>query len=169
MKILGIDPGTARTGFGLIQVKGKEIKFLNCGCIETFPTASVQKRLVQTYSAIKKIIAKEKPHSIVIERLFFFKNMKTVMTVSQSRGVIMMACEQHKVPIFEYTPLEIKQTLTGYGRAEKKEVLKSVKKILKLKYDPKPDDVVDALATALCHHLKKSKIKTENEKRQSKI
>jgi crossover junction endodeoxyribonuclease RuvC len=161
MKILGIDPGTARTGFGLIRTNGKKISFIDCGCIETFPTDSVQKRLVQTHSAIKKIIAREKPHYAVIERLFFFRNMKTVMTVSQSRGVIMMACEQYKIPIIEYTPLEIKQTLSGYGRAEKKEVLKSVRKILKLKYDPKPDDVVDALAAAICHHLKKCKMKNE--------
>ena len=150
MKILGIDPGTARTGYGIIRSVGNRLTSLDCGCIETSPKKSDAERLVITYKEIGKIIRKEKPHIIVIERLFFFMNMKTVMTVSQSRGVVLMACAQNKIPIFEYTPLEIKQSLTGYGRAKKKEVQESVKKILKLKEIPKPDDAADALAAAIC-------------------
>jgi len=154
MKILGIDPGTARTGYGIIRSVGDKLASLNYGCIETPSDKSDAARLIITYKEINKIIRKEKPHIAVIERLFFFMNMKTVMTVSQSRGVVLMACEQNKIPIFEYTPLEIKQSLTGYGRAKKKEVQESVKRILKLKEIPKPDDAADALAIAICYHLR---------------
>jgi len=155
MKILGIDPGTARTGYGVIQSVGKKMKVLGYGCIETPKEESDAKRLTTTYNEVSKMIKREKPHLVVIERLFFFKNMKTVMTVSQSRGVVLMACHQKKVSIFEYTPLEVKQTLTGYGRAQKKEVQQSVKKYLGLKEIPRPDDAADALACAICHHLRR--------------
>jgi crossover junction endodeoxyribonuclease RuvC len=156
MKILGIDPGTARTGYGIIRSVGDKLTSLNYGCIETSPDKSDAERLIITYKEISKILRKEKPHIAVIERLFFFMNMKTVMTVSQSRGVVLMACAQNKIPIFEYTPLEIKQSLTGYGRAKKKEVQESVKKILKFKEIPKPDDAADALAIAICYHLRRN-------------
>ena len=155
MKILGIDPGTARTGYGVISSVGKKIKSLDYGCIETPPDKTDSQRLVMTYKAIKQIIKKEKPNCVVIERLFFFMNMKTVMTVSQSRGVVLLACEQEKAAIAEYTPLEIKQSLTGYGRAKKKEVQVAVKEHLKLEDIPRPDDAADALAAAICHHMRK--------------
>ena len=156
MKILGIDPGTARTGYGSIRSVGKKMTCLDYGCIETSQEESDAKRLVRTHHAVKKILEKEKPDLVIVERLFFFKNMKTVMTVSQSRGVILMACEQKKVPIVEYTPLQIKQSLSGYGRAQKKEVQECVKKHLGLEEIPRPDDAADALAGAICHHLRKN-------------
>ena len=156
MKILGIDPGTARTGYGVVSSIGKKIKHLDYGCIETSPEKTDAQRLVLIYKAMKRIIEKEKPNCVVIERLFFFRNMKTVMTVSQSRGVVLMACEQKKISIVEYTPLEIKQSLTGYGRAKKKEVQVGVKDYLNLQDIPRPDDAADALAAAICHHIRKN-------------
>jgi crossover junction endodeoxyribonuclease RuvC len=157
MKILGIDPGTARTGYGVISSIGKKIKCIDYGCVETPPEKTDAQRLVMTHKAIRQIIKKEKPNYVVIERLFFFRNMKTVMTVSQSRGVVLMACEQEKATIIEYTPLEIKQSLTGYGRAKKKEVQASVKGHLGLDDIPRPDDAADGLAAAICHHMRKKK------------
>ncbi len=165
MKILGIDPGTARTGYGIIQTVGDKMVAISYGCIETPADLPAHTRLAQTYAAIKKIIIHEKPHRIVVERLFFFKNMKTVMTVSQSRGVVLLACAQKKIPFFEYTPLEIKQSLTGYGRASKKEVQAQVKRKLRLKETPKPDDVADALAAAICYHLRHKNGKTTLKKK----
>lgn len=164
MKILGIDPGTARTGYGLIRTVGTKITPLDYGCIETPSVDTTPARLVQTYKEIRKIIQKEKPHRIAVERLFFFRNMKTVMTVSQSRGVVLMACEQKKIPIFEYTPLEIKQSLSGYGRAKKKEIQKRVMEILSLKDIPRPDDAADALAAAICYHLHRQAAKIKNKR-----
>lgn len=161
MKILGIDPGTARTGYGLVRTVGQKVSLLDYGCIETSPDRTVSQRLVRTYREVKKIIRREKPHYVIIEKLFFFRNTKTVMTVSQSRGVVLLACEENRVPIFEYTPLEIKQTLSGYGRANKREIQKRVKEILRLKELPRPDDAADALAAALCYYLKKNHLKGE--------
>jgi len=166
MKILGIDPGTARTGYGVIQSVGKKIKVIDYGCIETPKEDSDAKRLNQTYREVCKLIKAKQPHMVVIERLFFFKNMKTVMTVSQSRGVVLMACHQKKLNIFEYTPLEIKQTLTGYGRSKKKEMQLSVKKHLGLEDIPRPDDAADALACAICYHLRKNSPKKEKKNKK---
>jgi len=151
MRILGVDPGTATTGYGVISVWGKKIKVLSYGCIQTEMKDAPEKRLEQIYKQIKRLLKKEKPHIVSIERLFFFKNTKTVMAVSQAKGVILMACSEKKVPVVEYTPLEIKQALAGYGRATKKDIQNAIKKILGLKEIPRPDDAADALAIALCH------------------
>jgi len=151
MKILGIDPGTATTGWGIIEVQSSNLKAQSCGCITTPPKQNQAKRLAHIFSELDKIIKKEKPDVVAIEKLFFIKNIKTAMTVGEARGVCLLAAEKNKVPIFEYTPLQVKQSLTGYGKAEKKQIQMMVKIILKLKEIPKPDDMADALAIAITH------------------
>jgi len=156
MKILGIDPGTATTGWGLIETDGRTIKgqkvpqVISCGIISTKSGTPDADRLEIIFDSISDIIKKEKPEIVVVEQLFFFKNQKTVMTVSQSRGVIILAVKKSCTPFFECTPLQVKQAIVGYGRADKNQVQQMVKTILKLKGLPKPDDAADALAIALC-------------------
>jgi len=157
MKILGIDPGTAITGWGLIETdavnfSGKKVtKVLSCGIISTKAHAPDSDRLEIIYDAVCDIIKREKPESIAVEELFFFKNAKTVMSVSQTRGAVLLAIKKNKLPLAEYTPLQVKQAIVGYGRADKNQMQEMVKAILHLKEIPKPDDAADALAIALCH------------------
>ncbi len=151
MIILGIDPGTATTGYGIIKIKkrSQEIKFLGCGCIKTSPTTSAQDRLKEIYNELNRIIKEHKPRVLAIESLYFFKNAKTVIGVSQARGVTLLAASRKKLPIYEFTPLQVKMNITGYGRAEKKQMQKKMKIVLKLKEIPKPDDAADALGAAV--------------------
>lgn len=154
MLILGIDPGTATTGYGIIKVakKGSGSKTLKClghGCIETDANDDFLKRLYALEKKIKKITKEHKPDYAAVERLFFFKNFKTAMKVSQAIGVILLTFEKMKIPVYEYAPLEIKKALTNNGHAQKKEVEKRVKKMLKLE-KIKRDDAADALAVAIC-------------------
>lgn len=155
MRILGLDPGTATTGFGVIKIKKgdakQKLELIDYGTIKTEANSYMPARLREIYLQIRKLIKKYKPHKVALESLFFFKNQKTVMTVSQARGVIMMACQSMKVPVVEYPPLKVKNILCQNGRADKKEMQAKIKKILKLKEIPKPDDAADALATAICH------------------
>jgi len=167
--ILGLDPGTASTGYGVIKLKSKNekvktnIELVSYGIISTKANGYMPARLLLIYKGVRKLISKHKPNKIAIESLFFFKNQKTVMSVSQARGVIMMACEAEKVPILEFPPLRIKNLLCQNGRADKKEMQEKVRKMLKLKIIPRPDDAADALAVAICStcHLpqKSDKIK----------
>lgn len=155
MKILGIDPGTAIVGWGLLedshQVNNTKCsKVLSCGIISTKAGTPDADRLEIIFDSLTDIIKKEKPDIIAIEQLFFFKNQKTVMTVSQARGAIILAVKKSKTPFFEFTPLQVKQAITGYGRADKKQIQEMVKTLLRLKEIPKPDDAADALAIALC-------------------
>ncbi|TSC93278.1 MAG: crossover junction endodeoxyribonuclease RuvC [Candidatus Berkelbacteria bacterium Athens1014_28] len=152
MKILGIDPGTAIVGWGIIEVlnDGQKPKVLSCGIISTDSKSSDSDQLEIIYDSLCDIINKEKPEVVAVEKLFFFKNQKTVMTVSQSRGVILLAVKKSKLPFFEYTPLQVKQALTGYGRADKKQIQEMVRVTCGLKTCPKPDDAADALAIAIC-------------------
>lgn len=153
MKILGIDPGTAIVGWGVIETGNKsnnQPRVLSCGIISTSSKSSDSDRLEIIYNSVCDIIKKENPEVVAVEKLFFFKNQKTVMTVSQSRGVILLAIKKAKLPFFEYTPLQIKQALTGYGRADKKQIQEMVRVICGLKHPPKPDDAADALAIAIC-------------------
>jgi len=152
MIILGIDPGTATTGYGLIEVENDSLTVINYGTIRTSPKDSIPIRLKDIFNDINELIEKFSPDVMSIEELFFFKNAKTVITVSEARGVILLSAIQNDLEIFEYTPLEIKLSLTGYGRAEKHEIQSSVKDFLSLEEIPKPDDAADALAVALCHH-----------------
>ncbi|MCX6812539.1 MAG: crossover junction endodeoxyribonuclease RuvC [Candidatus Berkelbacteria bacterium] len=150
MKILGIDPGTAICGWGLIESDGHEPRILKCGVITTKAKSPDADRLEIIYDSVCDIIKKEKPEAVAVEQLFFFKNQKTVMTVSQTRGAIVLAVQKSRTPLFEYTPLQVKQAVVGYGRAEKNQVQEMVKVILHLKEIPKPDDAADALAIAIC-------------------
>lgn len=156
MIILGIDPGTAIVGFGVIKYENNLYETLTSGVIKTDPHQPDAERLEIIYLAIKKIIKKYHPNIVSVESLFYFKNQKTVMTVSQARGVILLAIQEEKIPIKEFTPLQVKQALTTYGRAEKEQLQKMVKLILNLDETPKPDDAADALACAItCSQLSK--------------
>ena len=151
MKILGIDPGTATTGWGLVNFENGKLKAESCGCILTPAKQNQAKRLDHIFSELQKIIKRTKPDVVAIEKLFFINNIKTAMTVGEARGVCLLASEQAGASIYEYTPLQVKQALTGYGKAEKKQIQMMVKTILKLKETPKPDDMADALAIAITH------------------
>lgn len=150
-KILGIDPGTGIMGWGLIEKTGKEIRPLKYGCIRTKANTPTSQRLLIIFDSLCDIIKKEKPDSFAIEELFFFKNQTTVMSVAEARGVAVLAAMKHGLTVAEYTPLQIKQALTGYGRADKSQMQEMVRITCKLKTCPKPDDAADALAVAICH------------------
>ncbi len=156
MIILGIDPGTAITGYGIINQENNRLCLIKYGCIKTETQFSTAERLNQLDQALKKIIAQHRPRQIAVEDIFFFKNVKTAIKVSQARGVILSRAANMKIPVKEYTPLQIKQAITGYGRAEKIQVQKMVKLLLNLETPPKSDDAADALAAAICcaHSLK---------------
>ena len=151
MKALGIDPGTATTGYGILEGEADSLKVIDYGCIKTSSRETAHSRLAKINKDLKKLISKHKPNCIVVEKLFFGKNARTAMSVGQARGVILLAASQAGVEIAEYTPLEVKMALTGYGRADKNQIQQMVKRLLKLKTLPKPDDAADALAVALCH------------------
>lgn len=151
MKILGIDPGMAIVGYGVIEYDGENVILLNSGSIKTSKDHTDSQRLLEIFEDITTIIEKYKPDIASVEKLFFFKNQKTVMPVAAARGVIMMALERCNIKTFEYTPMEVKQALTGYGRADKKEVEQMVKIALNNIALPSLDDTVDAMAIAICH------------------
>lgn len=153
--ILGIDPGLADTGYGLL-IKDGELKHLTHGSIKTKSGLSLEKRLEQIYQELKKIIKKYSPTVIAVEKLFFCKNAKTAFQVGQARGIILLTASQTNLDFYEFTPLQVKQAVVGYGNASKQQVQKMVKLILGLKEIPKPDDAADALAVTICcaHSLK---------------
>ncbi len=151
MRILGIDPGYAIIGYGIIDFVGGRYQTLNYGAITTSSDMPFTKRLELIYDELELVIMKTKPQVAAIERLYFQNNQKTAIDVAQARGVIMLALQKSKLPVFEYTPLQIKTALTGYGRAKKPQMMEIVRRHLGLKEVPKPDDTADALAVALCH------------------
>jgi crossover junction endodeoxyribonuclease RuvC len=151
MSILGIDPGTATTGFGLIRETSTGVESLVYGVISTSPEDPMEKRLLKIYQDFKKILDLHQPESCAVEKLFFRRNVTTAISVGQARGVILLALSEKNIPIAEYTPNEIKQAVVGYGGANKKQVQLMVQAILNLKILPKPDDAADALAIAICH------------------
>lgn len=151
MRILGIDPGYAIVGYGIIEKEGSKIKMLEYGSIQTEAHTSTAIRLEIIFNELNQIIKEYKPDEVAYEKLFHEKNTKTFMAVSQARGVEILAGKINNLDIFEYTPLQIKTALTGYGRATKNQVQESVKRILNLQDIPKPDDAADALAIAICH------------------
>jgi len=151
MIILGIDPGIATVGYGFIEYVGNKAKHITHGVILTPAKTRLEFRLEQIYDEMNKLIAYYKPHTVGIEELFFNTNAKTAIHVAHARGVLMLAAQLHKLDIFEYTPLQVKQAVAGYGRAEKKQVMAMVKMLLNLSEIPKPDDAADALAIAVCH------------------
>lgn len=151
MRILGIDPGYAIVGFGLISAERGEQKLLTCGAINTKAGDEMAYRLVQIQNDMKQLLDTFKPDAVAIEELFFNTNITTGINVAQARGVIMAECCKADVPIFEYTPLQVKMAVTGYGKAEKRQVMDMTRRLLKLDDVPKPDDAADAVAIALCH------------------
>ncbi len=151
MIILGIDPGFAIVGVGIIEYKGNKFRVLDYYAITTKAHTPIEDRLQAIYDGINTAIEKYKPDFMAVEELFFNNNAKTAIQVGQARGVILLSAVNNKVPIFEYTPLQVKQAVAGYGRAEKTQIQQMVRAILSLSEIPKPDDVADALAIAICH------------------
>lgn len=149
MKIIGIDPGTAIIGYGVID-SGRKLELIDYGCIKTSADLSTADRLVILNKELEKLLKKYKPDAAAVEDIFFFKNLKTAIKVSQARGVILLTIAHLKIPVYEFTPLQIKQAVACYGRAEKVQVQRMVKTLLNLKDIPKPDDAADALAVAIC-------------------
>ncbi len=156
MVILGIDPGLATVGFGVIDYTGGTFKVIEYGAVLTPAGMVLEDRLHEIYKGICELCKTYRPQAVSIEELFFNSNRKTAVTVCEARGVILLAAKMCGVPIYEYTPLQIKQAVTGYGRAEKQQIQYMVKTILKLREVPKPDDTADALAMAICHAYSQS-------------
>ncbi len=158
MVILGIDPGTANTGYGILTVD-RDIKVTEYGCIHTSANKAMPERLKIIYQRVSDLIKQYHPDEVAVEQIYFSKNRKTALSVAQARGVIMLSGSLAGKKVFDYTPLEIKQTVAGYGRAEKQQVQYMLKSLLHLARIPSPDDAADALAVALCHYYSR-KLKT---------
>ena len=149
--ILGIDPGYAIVGYGVIEYKNNHFRVLDFGAVTTDAHTDFNDRLLLIYNQLSAIIERYSPDAMAIEKLFFNTNAKTAIDVAQARGAILLSAKQRDVDIFEYTPLQVKQSVVGYGRAEKKQVQEMTKLLLNLEKVPKPDDTADALAMAICH------------------
>lgn len=151
MRILGIDPGYATIGFGLVEAERGQVHMVTYGAITTSPGIPLSCRLYQISLDMEDLIAQLKPDVIAVEELFFNTNITTGIAVAHGRGVILCAAEKCRVPLYEYTPSQVKLAVTGYGKAEKRQVMDMTKRLLKLTSIPRPDDAADALAIALCH------------------
>lgn len=151
MRIIGIDPGTGLLGFGVIEVNGKKVQLVDAGVIRTPVHEDDAIRLQTIFEELSDIIAATKPTIMAVEKLFFTRNITTAMTVAQARGVVLLVGQQAGLELHEYTPQQIKQAVTGYGRADKKQIQEMVRALLGLAEVPKPDDCADALAAALTH------------------
>lgn len=151
MIIMGVDPGYAIIGYGVINYEGNHYTAVDYGAITTPAKMEFTRRLEIIYDELTAVLDKWKPGAMSVEELFFNNNSKTAIAVGQARGVILLAATQCRVPVFEYTPLQVKQAVVGYGRAEKKQVMEMTRLLLNLKTVPKPDDTADALAMAVCH------------------
>lgn len=151
MVILGIDPGYAIVGYGVISAQSGRYRPMEHGAITTEAQQVFEDRLLCIYNALSKVLAHNRPDAVSIEKLFFQNNQKTAIGVAEARGVILLAARQAGVPIFEYTPLQVKLAVTGYGQAKKPQVMEMTRKLLCLSQVPKPDDTADALAMAICH------------------
>lgn len=158
MIIIGIDPGLATTGWGIIKKTKKGAKAIDYGCIKTDPKLPNGERLKIISNKINGLIKKHQPKYLAVESVYFFKNLKTAMPVSQAKGVILLSAAKKKIPVYEFTPLQMKMAIAGYGKAEKKQIQKMIHILLGLKEKPKQDDAADALGIALCCALKNKKI-----------
>jgi Holliday junction endonuclease RuvC (EC 3.1.22.4) len=158
VRIIGIDPGTGILGFGVIDVSSGKVQLVDAGVIRTPVKEDDAVRLETIFQELTDIIVATKPQVMAVEKLFFIRNVTTAMTVSQARGVVLLAARLNGLEIFEYTPLQIKQAITGYGKADKKQMQEMVRVLLKLKEVPKPDDAADALAAALTHQVQVGKL-----------
>ena len=151
MIILGIDPGLATVGYGVIESERGRFRAVDCGVILTPKDATLPDRLIMIEKSLNKLTEKFRPDEIAMEELFFNNNQKTAIAVAEARGVTLLTCKKYCSRLYEYTPLQIKQALTGYGRAEKRQIQEMVKRLLNLSKIPRPDDAADALAVALTH------------------
>ncbi len=151
MRILGVDPGIATVGFGVVDFDRENYMLQKCGVITTPAHTSLSSRLNQIYDDMTELIGSFRPDCLSVEELFFNTNITTGISVAHGRGVILLAAYKSNVPVYEYTPLQVKQSVVGYGRAEKKQVMDMVRRICALKAVPRPDDAADAVALALCH------------------
>ena len=151
MIVLGIDPGYAIVGYGIVKYEKNKFTPITFGAVTTKAGVRFSARLEKIYNDLLEILEKYKPETIAIEKVFFNTNTTTAIDVAQARGVILLAAEQMHIPVFEYTPLQVKQSVTGYGKAEKRQIMEMTKMLLGLKSVPKPDDTADALAAAICH------------------
>ncbi|AIQ14064.1 crossover junction endodeoxyribonuclease RuvC [Paenibacillus durus] len=151
MRILGIDPGIAIVGFGFIDKNGSKLTPVQYGCIQTEAHTPEEERLLHVYEGMLQLIDRYKPDAVALEKLFFNRNVTTAMSVGQARGVLVLTAVQRGLHVAEYTPMQVKQAIVGYGKAEKRQVQEMVRMYLKLSAIPKPDDVADALAVAVCH------------------
>ncbi len=151
MLALGIDPGTATTGFGLVREEDGAYQLVDCGVILTSAQEPMPQRLLLLHNHLLALLAAHRPDAVAVEELFFNKNVRTAIAVGQARGVVLLAAAQAGVPVYEYTPLQVKQAVVGYGRAEKHQVQEMVRILLALDSIPQPDDAADAVAVALCH------------------
>ena len=151
MRILGIDPGYAILGYGLVEQTGNKYSYIDCGVLTTDADQTIPERLKVIYSRLMELIAEFEPDVAAVEEIFFNTNAKTAIHVGEARGAAILACSNSGLQVYEYTPLQIKQALSGYGRAEKVQIQQITKSILGLKEVPKPDDAADALAAAICH------------------
>ena len=151
MVILGIDPGYAIVGYGIVEFRGNKYSYKDYGDILKTPKDDFLTRLELIFNRTNELIETFNPEVVSIEKLYFQNNQKTAIDVAQARGVILLSAKKHNLPVYEYTPLQIKSAVTGYGKAEKIQVMSMVKRLLALKEIPKPDDTADALAAAICH------------------
>jgi len=148
--VLGIDPGTARMGYGVVSREGSQLEMIDYGCLETTNDRPLEQRLLIIHEGLTDLIETHRPEAMGVERLFFNKNVQTAMAVGQARGVVLLVAAQHGLPVFEYGPHEVKLAVTGYGRAPKDQVQRMVQLVLSMSQIPKPDDAADALAVAVC-------------------
>ena len=151
MLILGVDPGTARLGYGIVESLGGDVEAMVYGVLETAPAEPMPRRLVELYEGLTQVITEFRPDAVAVEKLFFSRNVTTALTVGQARGVVLLAAALAGLPIAEYTPAEVKQSVSGYGNADKSQMQEMVRVVLNLDHLPRPDDAADALAVALCH------------------
>lgn len=151
MRIIGIDPGIAIVGFGILDKQGSQLRPVQYGSIQTEAGLPVPLRLKQVFEAMQSLLDTYRPEEMAVEKLFFNKNVTNAFTVGQARGVILLAAEMAGIPVYEYTPMQVKQAVTGYGGAEKRQIQEMTRMLLRLKETPKPDDVADALGIAITH------------------
>jgi crossover junction endodeoxyribonuclease RuvC len=159
MKVLGIDPGTGRMGWAVVEGNHARQSLVACGCVETDKSVVSGQRLVTLHKHLEKIIEAHKPEVAAVEDLFFFKNAKTVIGVAEARGMVVTLCGLREMEVYDYTPLQVKQTITGYGRAEKTQVEMMVKSMLKIKEKITPDDAADAVAVGVTHLIFNQKLR----------
>lgn len=151
VRVLGIDPGFGTVGYGLIEARSSKVNLITYGAIRTEAREPIPERLVKIYDALEEIIRNYAPHESAVEELFFFRNVTTAIQVGEARGAILLVLRRLSIPIFEYTPHQVKKSVTGYGKAEKGQIQRTLKTYLAMTETPKPDDAADALAVAWCH------------------